>query len=62
MTALQYWPFFLTALIPTLGILIGFMVNKSDTTEIKSQVTHLIDLHINHAERIAWLEAKSGKH
>lgn len=68
MNATQYMPFFLTGLFPCLVALIGILVNKhdfrivrEDAQEIKRTLDHLVDLHIDHAERIAWLEAKAGK-
>jgi hypothetical protein len=72
MSAAQYMPFFLTGLFPCLTVLIAMLVNhwenkglrdemRTNFSDVKTQIDHLIDLHINHAERIAWLESKAGK-
>jgi hypothetical protein len=62
----NYWPFFLTALFPCIVALIGILVNKHDFTilradiaDVRRQIQHLIDLYINHAERLAALEERT---
>ena len=58
--------------VPCFTAVIGLLVNKHDVntlraemqsnfTDIKNQIQHLIDLHINHAERIATLEERSKR-
>jgi hypothetical protein len=72
MTVTQYMPFFLTALIPTLAILIGILVNKSDAadmkaqmrtdfSDVKNQITHLVDLHIHQEGRLSSVEERTKK-
>ena len=57
---------------PCFTALVGILVNNhavnglrselhAGFSDVKGQINHLIDLHINHAERIAWLESKAGK-
>jgi hypothetical protein len=48
--------------------LIGILVNKhdfrtvrEDLQDIRSQIQHLIDLHINHEGRLATLEERTKK-
>jgi hypothetical protein len=66
----NYWPFFLTALFPCLVILIGILINKQDLgnlriefhrdiDDVRRQIQHLIDLHIDHGERIAVVEERT---
>jgi hypothetical protein len=57
----QYWPFFLTAFFPCFIVVVGMWMNSTRFNSIERQLDHLIDLHINHAERIAWLESKAEK-
>ena len=70
MNTTNYWPFFLTALFPCLIALIGILVNKHDFAtlradvraefaDVKGQIQHLVDLHINHAERLSTLEERT---
>ena len=63
-------PIILAIAVPCFTALVGMLVNKyavdslrsemhKDFIDVKNQVQHLIDLHINHAERIATLEERS---
>jgi hypothetical protein len=56
--------------VPCFTALVGMLVNNhavaalrtemhTGFTDIKGQIDHLLDLHINHAERIATLEERT---
>ena len=60
----------LAIVVPCVTAIIGMLVNRHDMlafradvnsnfTDVKNQINHLIDLHINHAERIRALEVKA---
>lgn len=66
MNPTNYWPFFLTGFFPCFLVLVGMWVNskrfdhvEQSISDIRSQIQHLIDLHINHGERIAALEERT---
>jgi hypothetical protein len=65
----QYWPFVLTGILAsaipsTITVLLTNGLRhemRAGFLDVKNQINHLIDLHIDHAERITWLETKAGK-
>lgn len=67
---ITYGQLLLAISIPSVLAIIGILMNNHGLTmlhaemqanfaDVKAQITHLINLHINHAERIATLEERS---
>lgn len=67
---------FIAVGVPILALLIGFVLQsrhydarlddlrgemRAGFADIKGQITHLIDLHINHESRISRLEERGSK-
>jgi hypothetical protein len=66
MNVIQYMPFFLTGFFPCFLVLVGMWMNNkrldridSDFVDLKNQIQHFIDLHINHEGRLAAVEERT---
>lgn len=64
----QYMPFFLTAFVPCFLVLVGMWMNNQRFgqidkrfEELNTLVRHFIDISMDHGERIATLEERTGK-
>ena len=68
MNPTNYWPFFLTGFFPCFIVLVAMYQNNkrfdhvdAELVDVKSQIQHLVDLHINHEGRIATVEERTKK-